>query len=78
MLDGRCRWVVRKFALTQVDVHAFWVFEAKMAFLLSVSATRKGAEDLLDAGIFETLSMCSFISVQPYVEDSGETPIDTR
>jgi nuclear pore complex protein Nup205 len=44
-----------------------------MAFLLSVSATRKGAESLLDAGLFEILSMCSFLSVRPYAENSCES-----
>lgn len=58
--------------LNTVNLHAYWVFEAKMAFLLALATTRRGAEDLLDAGIFETLSMCSFISVQPYAEDSGK------
>lgn len=45
-----------------------------MAFLLAVATTRRGAEDLLDAGIFEIFSMCSFIAVQPYAEDTCESP----
>jgi nuclear pore complex protein Nup205 len=40
-----------------------------MAFLMNVAASKKGAEDLLDAGIFEQLSMCSFVSVQPMREE---------
>ena len=40
-----------------------------MAFLTNVAASKKGAEDLLDAGIFEQLSMCSFVSVQPMREE---------
>jgi nuclear pore complex protein Nup205 len=40
-----------------------------MAFLMNVAASKKGAEDLLDAGLFEQLSMCSFVSVQPMREE---------
>jgi nuclear pore complex protein Nup205 len=36
---------------------------------MNVAASKKGAEDLLDAGIFEQLSMCSFVSVQPMREE---------
>jgi nuclear pore complex protein Nup205 len=43
-----------------------------MAFLLAYAASRKGAEHLLDAGIFEIFSMCSFVATQPYGEDTGE------
>jgi nuclear pore complex protein Nup205 len=46
------------------------VYEAKIGFLLSVAATRKGAEELLDAGLFEILSMCGFVAVQPIGGDS--------
>ena len=52
-----------------VNLHAYWVYEAKMAFLMTVAASKKGAEDMLDAGIFEQLSMCSFISVPPAREE---------
>lgn len=45
-----------------MSLHAFWVFEAKVGLLLSVAATRKGAEDLLDVGLFEVLAMCGFIA----------------
>jgi nuclear pore complex protein Nup205 len=48
----------------------YWVFEAKIAFLLAYATTRKGAEDLLDAGLFEILSTCGFIAAQPYAEDT--------
>jgi nuclear pore complex protein Nup205 len=52
------------------------VYESKMAFLMNVAASKRGAEDLLDAGIFEQLSMCSFVSVQPMREEiMGELPI---
>jgi hypothetical protein len=40
-----------------------------MAFLMTVAASKKGAEDMLDAGIFEQLSMCSFVSVAPMREE---------
>jgi nuclear pore complex protein Nup205 len=59
------------------NLHAYWVYEAKMAFLMSVAASKKGAEDLLDAGVFEQLSMCSFVSVQPMREEiMGESHSD--
>lgn len=45
-------------------LHAFWVFESKMAFLLAVASTRKGAEQLVNAGIFQTLSTCAFVNAQ--------------
>lgn len=51
------------------NLHAYWVYEAKMGFLMTVSASKRGAEDLLDAGIFEQLSMCAFISVPPMREE---------
>lgn len=61
------------------NLHAFWVFEAKIAFLLTVATTRKGAEDLLDAGIFEILSMCGFISsVQPLSVISSIDQLDNN
>jgi nuclear pore complex protein Nup205 len=40
-----------------------------MAFLMNVAASKKGAEDLLDSGVFEQLAMCSFVSVQPMREE---------
>ena len=52
------------------NLHAYWVYEAKIGFLLAVASTRKGAEELLDAGLFEILSMCGFIAVQPIGGDS--------
>ena len=36
---------------------------------MNVAGSKKGAEDLLDAGVFEQLSMCSFVSVQPMREE---------
>lgn len=51
------------------NLHAYWVYEAKLAFLTSIASTRKGAEDLLDAGVFEVFSMCGFMAVQPLSED---------
>ena len=52
------------------NLHAYWVYEAKIAFLLAVASSRKGAEDLLNSGIFEVLSMCGFITVQLFAEDT--------
>ncbi|EIW73176.1 hypothetical protein M231_07444 [Tremella mesenterica] len=52
------------------DFHAYWVFEAKTAFLMTVAGSRKGAEELLDAGIFEVFATCGFIAVQPIADDS--------
>lgn len=46
-----------------------------MAFLASVAASRKGAESLLDAGIFEVLSTCGFITVQPLTEEITTSPV---
>ncbi|WWD22817.1 hypothetical protein CI109_107311 [Kwoniella shandongensis] len=37
---------------------------AKIAFLMALASTRKGAEDLLDAGLFEIFATCGFIHVQ--------------
>ena len=45
------------------------MYEAKISFLIAMASSRKGAEDLLEAGIFETLSMCGFIDVQPVNDD---------
>ncbi|WRT63517.1 uncharacterized protein IL334_000422 [Kwoniella shivajii] len=45
------------------NLHAYWVFEAKVGFLMTLASTRKGAEDLLDAGLFEILATCGFISI---------------
>lgn len=56
------------------NLHSYWVYEAKISFLMAVAASRKGAEDLLDAGIFEVFSMCGFIAVQPLTEEhAGES-----
>ena len=52
------------------SLHAYWVYESKITFLLAYASTRKGAEDLLDTGLFEVLAMCSFISAQPMTEES--------
>ncbi|WVQ93947.1 hypothetical protein IAU59_001025 [Kwoniella sp. CBS 9459] len=46
------------------NLHAYWVFEAKVAFLMTVASNRKGAEDLLDAGVFEMFATCGFIHAQ--------------
>ncbi|WWC66972.1 uncharacterized protein I206_100879 [Kwoniella pini CBS 10737] len=46
------------------NLHAYWVFEAKIAFLVAMASTRKGAEELLDAGIFEVFATCGFINIQ--------------
>lgn len=46
------------------NLHAYWVFEAKVAFLIALASTRKGSEDLLDAGIFEIFATCGFINIQ--------------
>ncbi|WVN87077.1 uncharacterized protein L203_102253 [Cryptococcus depauperatus CBS 7841] len=46
------------------NLHAYWVFEAKMAFLISLASSRKGSEDLLNCGLFEILATCGFINVQ--------------
>ncbi|KAI9632114.1 nucleoporin Nup186/Nup192/Nup205 [Dioszegia hungarica] len=51
------------------NLHAYWVYESKIAFLTAVASTRKGAEDLLDAGVFEVFAMCGFMAVQPISED---------
>jgi hypothetical protein len=58
-------WWMWAALILSANLHAYWVFEAKIAFLMTIAASRKGAEELLDAGIFEVFSMCSFIAVQP-------------
>lgn len=60
-----CDSVILNQMLTTVNLHAYWVYEAKIAFLMTIAASRKGAEELLDAGVFEVFSMCNFIAVQP-------------
>lgn len=50
-------------------LHAFWVYEANVAFLTAYAGTPKGAEDLVEVGIFETLAMCSFMGVSPFNDD---------
>lgn len=32
-----------------------------MAFLIAIAATKKGAEQLVAAGVFETLATCNFV-----------------
>ncbi|OCF43796.1 nuclear pore complex protein Nup205 [Kwoniella heveanensis CBS 569] len=54
------------------NLHAYWVFEAKVAFLMTLASTRKGAEDLLDAGLFEMFATCGFISAQTAEEVMDE------
>ncbi|KAL7420503.1 hypothetical protein Q5752_004453 [Cryptotrichosporon argae] len=56
------------------NLHTYWVYEAKLAFLLALAGTRRGAEDLLDAGVFETFATCAFVAVQPYGEDMDADP----
>lgn len=51
------------------NLHAYWVYESKVAFLLAYAATPKGADDLVEAGVFQTLATCGFIAVQPFSED---------
>ena len=50
--------------------HAYWVYESKMTFLLAYASTRTGAENLLDAGLFEVLAMCGFVSAQSMSEET--------
>lgn len=45
------------------------MYEAKVAFLLAVASSRKGAEQLLDAGVFEMFATCGFVNVQPLNEE---------
>lgn len=52
------------------NLHAYWVYEAKIAFLMAWAGSRRGAEELLDAGVFEILSMCSFMTVPPLVSQT--------
>ena len=66
---GGCR-AIEFHANGSGSLHAYWVYESKISFLLAYASTRKGAEDLLDAGLFEVLAMCSYISAQPMTEES--------
>ncbi|ORX34973.1 nucleoporin Nup186/Nup192/Nup205 [Kockovaella imperatae] len=52
------------------SLHAYWVYESKITFLLAYASTRKGAEDLLDAGLFEVLAMCNFFAVEMINEET--------
>lgn len=63
------RYFAGAIAYASGNLHAYWVFESKIAFLTAVASTRKGAEDLLDAGVFEVFAMCGFMAVQPISED---------
>lgn len=51
------------------NLHAYWVFESKTAFLTAFAGMPKGAEDLVEVGVFETFAMCGFIGVQPFSAD---------
>ncbi|TXT07302.1 hypothetical protein VHUM_03472 [Vanrija humicola] len=51
------------------NLHAYWVYESKVAFLIAYAATAKGADDLVEAGVFQTFATCGFIAVQPFSED---------
>ncbi|WVW81644.1 hypothetical protein I302_103639 [Kwoniella bestiolae CBS 10118] len=55
------------------NLHAYWVFEAKIAFLVAFASTRKGAEELLDAGLFEIFATCGFMNIQIGEEIMDET-----
>lgn len=50
-------------------LHAFWVYEANVAFLTAYAGTQQGAEDLVEVGVFETFAMCSFMGVSPFNDD---------
>ncbi|CDZ97366.1 Uncharacterized conserved protein [Phaffia rhodozyma] len=52
------------------DLNAFYVFEAKSSLLIQISLTRNGAERLLEARLFETLSQCYMFEDRPEAEDS--------
>ncbi|KAK6905036.1 hypothetical protein I203_105855 [Kwoniella mangroviensis CBS 8507] len=63
------------------NMHAYWVFEAKIAFLVAFASTRKGAEELLDAGLFEIFATCGFINIQigeEVVDEAAATEITAR
>jgi nuclear pore complex protein Nup205 len=60
-----------KIALIPDDLHAYWVYESKIAFLLAIAATQKGSEDLLDSGVFEMFATCGFMTVQPIEDGTG-------
>lgn len=51
------------------NLHAYWVYESKVAFLVAFAGTAKGAEELVEVGVFETFAMCGFLGVQPFSED---------
>nr|XP_018266519.1 nuclear pore complex protein Nup205 [Kwoniella dejecticola CBS 10117]OBR88677.1 nuclear pore complex protein Nup205 [Kwoniella dejecticola CBS 10117] len=63
------------------NLHAYWVFEAKIAFLMALASTRKGAEELLDAGLFEVFATCGFINTQigeEVIDETAATEIVAR
>lgn len=56
--------------LTTESLDALYVFEAKLALLIRLAQTRKGAEDLVDAGLLEVLAQCDFIGMRPSTLDN--------
>ncbi|GMK56981.1 hypothetical protein CspeluHIS016_0308210 [Cutaneotrichosporon spelunceum] len=51
------------------SLNAFWVYEANASFLTAYAGSPKGASELVDAGVFETLATCSFMGVSPFNDD---------
>ncbi|KAG0707241.1 nucleoporin Nup186/Nup192/Nup205 [Suillus ampliporus] len=52
------------------DLNPLYVYEAKMSFLIRMAQTRPGAERLLEARIFPTLSQCEFLDTRPEADQS--------
>ncbi|KIY63736.1 hypothetical protein CYLTODRAFT_493667 [Cylindrobasidium torrendii FP15055 ss-10] len=52
------------------DLNPLYIYEAKMALFVRLAADRKGAEALLDAGIFRVLGECDFIDARPEGDDT--------
>lgn len=51
------------------NLHAYWVYESKLNFLTAYASTAKGADDLVEAGVFEVFATCGFIAAQPFSDD---------
>lgn len=47
------------------SLNALYIYEAKMAFFLRLAQRQEGAERLLESGILEVLTECSFLDQKP-------------
>jgi hypothetical protein len=53
-------------------LRSFFIFEAKLSMFLRIAQSRDGAEKLIDGGIVEAVTDCSFIDERPERHTSSE------